>query len=296
MEDFTVEDLVKFENYMGLSSRVEFEKLPPHLKTKTWTQEELFKEGDAGRIYIEYKEGDDNDVASLMSIFSKPPTRTRKSGDEMTDQHDTEQVTGNKRKRKHSTTRKRIRWDQKFDDESKFKYKTRIVELINACCRPGDLQENVWLADPYYRINLCQLKDVEKMRSLSSLVWCLTFTLMDFREDIHKKAKIQLGSYEGMTLHEIITSTNSYKDNPKVEVGRRSSLGVLIQDAILVKFGIDKETFKTSHYKRKEHHSENYFIVYRMVKQEGSDVSECDVVRAVLNKYLQVPADDEAIE
>jgi hypothetical protein len=294
-QDLSHQDLELLLNCVSISYREDFEALPPHLKFKIWTQDDLFKEGEHGRIRIEYYEDDDSEVASLMSIFSKPPIRkSRKDGplDESNQIIET-QITGIKRNRQSKSYRKRIRWDQKFDNEGKNKYKTRIVELVNACCRPGDLEESVWLADPYFRIKHDQYTDDSKMGSLCSLVRYLTYTLIDIRRDIHEKARMRLDNYEGMTLHEIITTSNSYKDNSKVAVGfMRGSLGKVIQDKILATFNIDKETFKANHYKRQENYSENYFVVYRTAKQGESDVTECDLVRAVLNDFLHLPADE----
>lgn len=222
-----------------------------------WTESLLFaKNKDENRIFINY---DNGVITLLLSYLSYSPEQPRK--------------------------RKRL--SEVFQDAPTVaKYKRRIVELVKAYCDPASLEEDVWMANPRF-------SDPATRGDIRKLVYHLTSELKRIRKAKHEKARDLLDNYLGMTLHEIIIGTKEYASRPEVAIGRRGNLGKIIQDAILDKFKIDKETFKQRHYKKKEDYSENYFIVYRTAKEGESEVSECDVARTCLNTFLGIASSDD---
>lgn len=215
-----------------------FKMLPAEVRAKVWTEDEVFRsnETEKGRLFIEPGKGKNVVADVTTSIFN----------DTM--------------KELETKSKKRKRWSERFDGERHAtKFKTIVVDLINACCRPEETNK-LWLGDPTIKIELLD----EKSGQIHMIIKYFILTLLELKKRAHDAHNSTVEKYEGgKTLHEFI------EEGPdlwvqKFPIGKRGQLGGEIQKEIMRRKSISKDEFKSIHMKKKLDHSvATYACIYR---------------------------------
>lgn len=269
--------------------------LSPTLKEKEWKKDDIFmpettnndKSTKNNRIYTKYKK-EVQDIT--FGLFPEHTFEKKEKEKEKVWLTLEEAGVGEKRKSsddsdcsnpiQHLPKRRRFRFDQCFKSETEMEvYKDRVVELLNACFRPKELHEKVWIGNPAFDRQILR----ENGGHISKLIYYLTLALAKERICINNEHNDEVDmnypySGEGKTLHELLTDGHlSMEVTERFPIGQRGGLAKVIQMAILTSCNITKEEFKCRHKKKKHDHSCNYMVVYRP--------EEFSIIDACINAY-----------
>jgi hypothetical protein len=254
--------------------------LPDELKSKVWTAENLLKKTKStDRIYTK-----DNDPDVLKVLFALVPAERLKDIKKKGPQKKTPEVKEDgqpvqkKRKVDIRGTIDCMRMDQSFKGvEEKNSHENRLLEMVNACLRPEEVEKKVWLGNPAFSYSTLH----ENGGQINFGILFMSLVFKELLRQSHEKNKNSLmagpNAYvgeEGMTLHEVIVSSPQLAD--RFPIGKRGDLGQMVQWDIRHPHGgvvMTKEEFNHRHYKKKHDYSEHYFMVYR--PEELATVHKC---------------------
>jgi hypothetical protein len=252
------------------------ENLPANLKSKVWTAEHLLmKSTHSTRIYTVNNKPD---VAELLfaAVPPEPLKEIKKKGKRAPLPEPPEDGSIPKEPKRQRTDNRFMRLDQTFKGQRVAEeYKAKLVELLNACLRPEELAEDVWLGNPkysYYTLDETGGQVLTYIKYLSEVLKELVRRMHEAK----KNCVMEKYPYEGdgLTLNEFIEKDPQFAK--RFPVGNRDGLGQMIQRDIRNHGDVvmDKEEFKKRHFKKKHDYTQKYFVVYRP--------EELDTVRTCL--------------